>query len=693
MTSYPRKESGTSIASTKSALSTIINTSNNCLYKKEILGTLLKLPSKGIVKKYIKNNNNFSINEKKEKPVIISPNKNNKIIQFSTSKIKNLILNHRKNRIFDNKKSKIENITFQLEELFNIIQEKFTNGKNCVNECKEWIDFLNENIDFILDKINANEYMPLISICINVNLFSIILICNLSDNGKYNLFKYDTNKIFDNSKLLNECIYERSKNISQFNLKDKNEYMTNLYKNITNSLNIIISKYNQFIPSISKEFETLIKNIRRITYNELYNFYFDYIKNPKKIKEFQLDFNDSKIKNNKVFQSYRSFNKNKNNSSINFQKEIRGFSVDNVNNNMNINYNQNFLNSSNNSFRTIKSENLNYISNINNLNTYSSDGIFFPYKKIRSQSQGQQNNNFQYYNFSPTKIQYSINDNIYNIIGNNNSSNNIKFIIKEITNPNENYSNFNKNENINEINNPINNNIYSPLNQNSERNNKRNLLEIFGNLTPESKSMSSRNSSSNRKYLNNTIDRKNNIIKHRNKILSLPLIPFPNNKEYTLLIHLDDTIIHIPNKSNNIYLRNGLIDFLNSVNEYYEVISFTKGNENYSNQIINLIESNEKYFDYCLHKDNATYLNEEYYKDINKIGRNVKKTIIIDDKNNNLGIEDENTIFIKSFIINENDNENENDNVLNNLSSILISIAKEQPHDIRKSLRMYKKKL
>ena len=691
MTSYPRKESGTSIASTKSALSTIINTSNNCLYKKEILGTLLKLPSKGIVKKYIKNNNNFSINEKKEKPVIISPNKNNKIIQFSTSKIKNLILNHRKNRIFDNKKSKIENITFQLEELFNIIQEKFTNGKNCVNECKEWIDLLNENIDFILDKINANEYMPLISICINVNLFSIILICNLSDNGKYNLFKYDTNKIFDNSKLLNECIYERSKNISQFNLKDKNEYMTNLYKNITNSLNIIISKYNQFIPSISKEFETLIKNIRRITYNELYNFYFDYIKNPKKIKEFQLDFNDSKIKNNKVFQSYRSFNKNKNNSSINFQKEIRGFSVDNVNNNMNINYNQNFLNSSNNSFRTIKSENLNYISNINNLNTYSSDGIFFPYKKIRSQSQGQQNNNFQYYNFSPTKIQYSINDNIYNIIGNNNSSNNIKFIIKEITNPNENYSNFNKNENINEINNPINNNIYSPLNQNSERNNKRNLLEIFGNLTPESKSMSSRNSSSNRKYLNNTIDRKNNIIKHRNKILSLPLIPFPNNKEYTLLIHLDDTIIHIPNKSSNIYLRNGLFEFLNYVNQYYEIISFTNGNENYSDQIINLIESNGKYFDYCLHRDNATYLNEEYYKDIKKIGRDVKKTIIIDDKNNNLGIEDENTIFIKSFIFNENDNKY--DNVLKNLCNILISIAKDEPDDIRKSIRMNKRKL
>ncbi len=679
MTSFPRKESGSSYASTKSALSSVINTSNNCLYKKEILSSLLKLPTNEIVKKYIKNNNNFSISKRKEEPVIISPNKNNYLKQFSTKKtIKNLILNHRKNKMYDSKKSKIENITFELEELFNNIQEKFSNGKNCVNECKEWIDILNENINFILDKINANEYMPLISICINVILFSIILICNLSDNGKYNLFKYDTNIIFDNSKLLTECIYERSKNISQFNLKEKNEYMTNLYKNITNSLNIIISKYHQFIPSLSKEFETLIKNIRTITYTELYNFYFDYIKNQKKIKEFQLDLNDSKIKNNKVFQSYHLFNKNKNNINNNFKKEIRGLSVDNLNNNMNRNYNQNILNSSNNSFRTIKSENLNYILNKNNLNTYSSDGLYFPHKKIRSQSQDEHNNNLNY--------QY------YNLIQTNNNSDNIKNIINDITNPNDPYSNINKTELINEINHPINKNVYSP-NQNSERNKKSHLFEILGNTSPESKSISSRNTPLNRKYINNSIERKNNSHNkiYRKKILSLPLIPFPNNKEYTLLIHLDDTIIHIPNKSSNIYLRNGLFEFLNYVNQYYEIISFTNGNENYSDQIINLIESNGKYFDYCLHRDNATYLNEEYYKDIKKIGRDVKKTIIIDDKNNNLGIEDENTIFIKSFIFNENDNKY--DNVLKNLCNILISIAKDEPDDIRKSIRMNKRKL
>ena len=82
MTSFPRKESGSSYASTKSALSSVINTSNNCLYKKEILSSLLKLPTNEIVKKYIKNNNNFSISKRKEEPVIISPNKNNYMKQF-----------------------------------------------------------------------------------------------------------------------------------------------------------------------------------------------------------------------------------------------------------------------------------------------------------------------------------------------------------------------------------------------------------------------------------------------------------------------------------------------------------------------------------------------------------------------------------------------------------------------------------
>jgi hypothetical protein len=140
-------------------------------------------------------------------------------------------------------------------------------------------------------------------------------------------------------------------------------------------LNIIVSKYNQFIPSISKEFESLMKNFRRINFTELYNFYVDFIKNPKKIKEFQLDLNEKK--NNKVFQSYKLFNKNRNN---NGQKESRGLSMDYINKNINKSNNQLPLNSSN-SYKAILSDNINNINDINNINAFSSNGIIFPYKK------------------------------------------------------------------------------------------------------------------------------------------------------------------------------------------------------------------------------------------------------------------------------------------------------------------------
>ncbi len=103
MSYYPRKGSSSSIASTKSALSTVISSKNNCLYKKEILSSLQKLPSKinkdGVVKTYISKNNNLT-SEKKEKPVMITPSKNHIIIKpfsVNSKNIKNLIFTQKKN--------------------------------------------------------------------------------------------------------------------------------------------------------------------------------------------------------------------------------------------------------------------------------------------------------------------------------------------------------------------------------------------------------------------------------------------------------------------------------------------------------------------------------------------------------------------------------------------------------------------
>ena len=91
-----------------------------------------------------------------------------------------------------------------------------------------------------------------------------------------------------------------------------------------------------------------------------------------------------------------------------------------------------------------------------------------------------------------------------------------------------------------------------------------------------------------------------------------------------------------------------------------------------------------------MYRQNASYLNKKYYKDIKKLGRDLKRTIIIDDKEDN--IELSNGVIIKPFIVNDNYN-NLNDYVLFDLINILIKIAQEEPDDIRESLKKYRREI
>ena len=104
MSSIPRKESYSSLSSTKSAISSKINLKDNkCLYQKEILSTIQKLPdsiNKNLLNKISKNNNNNNFSEKKDKPIIISPLKNNFTNPFSLSNEKKLFSpNEKKEKI------------------------------------------------------------------------------------------------------------------------------------------------------------------------------------------------------------------------------------------------------------------------------------------------------------------------------------------------------------------------------------------------------------------------------------------------------------------------------------------------------------------------------------------------------------------------------------------------------------------
>ena len=180
---------------------------------------------------------------------------------------------------------------------------------------------------------------------------------------------------------------------------------------------------------------------------------------------------------------------------------------------------------------------------------------------------------------------------------------------------------------------------------------------------------------------------KNNSQNNIEKI-SVPYISKPSNKMYSLVISLDDNLIHfqegsIKNNKGLAKLRPGLSEFFDAVKPYYEIIVFSCGNKKYSDLILNSVDNKNIYIDYRLYRDHCIIIKNDYVKDITRIGRSINKIIIVDNIPQNYRLNKDNGIYIKSFYGN-----NPNDKVLFYLSNILVKIAKDGG-DVRDGIKKY----
>ena len=187
--------------------------------------------------------------------------------------------------------------------------------------------------------------------------------------------------------------------------------------------------------------------------------------------------------------------------------------------------------------------------------------------------------------------------------------------------------------------------------------------------------------------LNKELDNEDNtdIIKSVNVPFLSP-IEKKDNYILTIVLDLDKTLIYCEDEEdenyeeeedeekeeevkNEIILRPGLYEFLDSLMKLKcELIIFTSSKKQKADEYINKIEKNKKYFNKILYRDYCTLIGAAYVKDISKLGRDLSKTIIID---NDLGcfyLQQENGILIKSF------NGEKDDKNLFNLLNILQKI-------------------
>ena len=174
------------------------------------------------------------------------------------------------------------------------------------------------------------------------------------------------------------------------------------------------------------------------------------------------------------------------------------------------------------------------------------------------------------------------------------------------------------------------------------------------------------------------------------KSLPAPYLTFPPSKPYTLVLDLDETLVYFKIKSSKggtLRARPYLFGFLEEMGHYYELIIWTSATEAYANSLIDAVEYEKKYFDYVLYREHAVIIEDDFVKDLTRIGRGLDRIIIIDDMPQNFRLQKDNGITIKPFLGNNLD-----DSALYDLVPILKHIA-ESGKDVRIGLNKYRKEI
>jgi len=119
------------------------------------------------------------------------------------------------------------------------------------------------------------------------------------------------------------------------------------------------------------------------------------------------------------------------------------------------------------------------------------------------------------------------------------------------------------------------------------------------------------------------------------------------------------------------------------MSRYYELVVFTAGLKDYADWILNDFDR-QGFIKHRLYRDSTKYRNGVYIKDLSRLGRDLTKTIIIDNIEDNFSAQPNNGIPIKSWYSDPHDRE------LDRMIPFLKSLVSRNTKDVRGDVKNFK---